>query len=164
VADAASSKAWVMVRKGDLALRDVAKRRLPLTPADVKEVRLMDSPRMRPARDLGRAVDARTLAREVRTKPTIGDFVPELRTDPKTTIPTGVPRSRQREDDNIRPREGVRTPPPESRDRQVGHPTDDRHGASTRATNGSAGGRPTLSGRRTTWTRTATSCAGSSSR
>jgi hypothetical protein len=90
--DASESRAWVFTRRGDMAARDLARRRVDVRPDDIRLLKMMDSTQLRPARDLRTAVDAHAA---VRTKPTMGDFVPELRSAPLSTIPShlaGQPR------------------------------------------------------------------------
>jgi hypothetical protein len=86
------SSAWTFARRSDIAARDIAKRRVAVTPAEVSQLRVAESPRMRPSRDL-RSMEAPNRA-VVRTRPSPGDTVPELRTDPYTTIPFPVRRER----------------------------------------------------------------------
>jgi hypothetical protein len=118
VADFADSKAWIVARRADLTVRDVAKRRIDTTPAQLRDIRILESPRLRPTRDL-RTAEVHTMTRAVKTKPTVGDFVPELRTNPATTIPRPMPpprRDREREDvsprggreESIRPQPAIR--------------------------------------------------------
>jgi hypothetical protein len=86
--DVASSRAWQVVRKVDLASRDLARARVQATPSDIKDVRVLETARQRPVRDFRVAdVEVGSLVREGKSKPTIGDFVPELRHDPRTVIP-----------------------------------------------------------------------------
>jgi hypothetical protein len=85
---------WVYARRNDLGTRDLARRRLDSPPADLREVRTLEPGRTRLTRDL-RVVDGdHAVPRAVRTRPTIGDSVPELRNDPATTIPFPAARRR----------------------------------------------------------------------
>jgi hypothetical protein len=128
--DASGSDAWVVARKADMTSRDVGRRRVAVPLTELREVRVMESPRLRPTRDFARVVDTpgpqvpmARRAEAVKTKPTIGDVVPELRYDNKTTIRPPIPRSKRRSEQ-----------PPEEREalgigsyREAGgHPTDRR--------------------------------------
>jgi FecR protein len=94
-----SSTPWVYARRGDLATRDLARRRLEAPPSDVHDVRVLEPGRAQLTRELRVAEGA--VPRNVSTKPSIGDTVPELRHDPTTTIPfPAVRRAREREERN----------------------------------------------------------------
>lgn len=72
-----------------------------LGPDAVRQVRPLDSPNLRLSRDL-RVERGAPVSRTIRTRPTPGDTVPELRGDPLTTIPRPLyaaarARSRERE-------------------------------------------------------------------
>jgi len=110
---------WTYARRVDLSAHDLARRI-----ADARdvghEVRPLEGPHARLRRDLTAAVDRtaavvertavagdrvavprtdrETAPRRVRTRPTPGDTVPELRSDPMTTIPFPVARRRPRDD------------------------------------------------------------------
>jgi hypothetical protein len=86
---------WSFVRRGELGARDLTRRRVER--ADDAAIRLVDSPLARPTRD-GREFrvvegGGRMVPRAVRTRPTPGDTVPELRADRTTTIPVPRPRT-----------------------------------------------------------------------
>ncbi len=133
--------AWLYTRKGDMGLREVARRRVEVRPAEVQALRVAESPRSRPSRDLQRLADAPVnpsregaLPRTVNIKPTIGDTVPELRSDPSITIPSLLPRRSVRDRDvhfdrtrdaNDRP-EGARSDPARDGAAEGHHPTDSR--------------------------------------
>jgi hypothetical protein len=98
-----SSGAWVYAQRDQMGARFAARRPVAAGVA-TQEVRAIEAPLSRPSRDL-RTVEAgvarpafRGTARAgsgapvVRTKPTIGDTVPELRSDNSTTIPAPVVR------------------------------------------------------------------------
>lgn len=93
-----ASDAWTFVRKGDLAARDLARHRVAVRAEDLRNIRVIDSPRARLTREL-KVADAAPAPRNIMTKPTLGDNVPELRSDPATTIPLPVPRRKAREED-----------------------------------------------------------------
>jgi hypothetical protein len=98
--------AWNFVRRGDLGARDLSRRRIDPAAVSLQQVRLVESARARPTRDLRgfSVVDPGTAAavpRGVRTRPTPGDTVPELQVDRQTTIPSTV-RPRPREVQGIR--------------------------------------------------------------
>ena len=88
---------WIYARHGDLTARDLSRRRVQnVDPADLARVRIAP-PRARLTKDL-RVVEAPVAPatpRTVRTKPTPGDTVPELRGDNQTTIPFPVARRRR---------------------------------------------------------------------
>jgi hypothetical protein len=86
---------WTFARREHLGSRDRAHRQLggSGTPSG-GALQVLDPARTRLGRD-DRPVDAsHAVQRSVRTRPTIGDTVPELRTDPMTTIPAPVARRR----------------------------------------------------------------------
>jgi len=95
---------WNYARRSDIESRDLARRRVGATPAVTRELRIADSPRARPTRDFRRVADVeaaapRSTPRNINIKPTVGDYVPELHSDPATTIPVfarrpGVSRER----------------------------------------------------------------------
>ena len=97
---------WIYARKADIGARDLPRRRLEMRPSEVQNARVAESPNARPSRDFTRVSEAPAIPREravphgVNLKPTIGDTVPELRTDPTTTIPVPAPRRRLREGDD----------------------------------------------------------------
>lgn len=90
---------WNYSRRGDMEARDHARPRVQPTGEMTRAMRVIDNPHARPTRDLGsvRSGDA-AVPRHVRTKPTPGDTVPELRADPLTTIPFPVARRKPREE------------------------------------------------------------------
>ncbi len=151
---------WIYTRKGDLPMRDVARRRVDPRIAEVQALRVAESPRSRPSRDLQRLADGPAapgrdgaVPRAVNIKPTIGDTVPELRADPSIMIPAPV-RHGVRHDDrydrgrdvNDRP-ESARTDRPSDvsrereratgagagSDRPTPPPTEGRHPTDTRS-------------------------------
>jgi hypothetical protein len=82
-----SGKGWIFSRRGDLnVLRERGKWRLDATPAQI-QAKVFDSPQVRPTRDLRNVAETHGVIREGKTKPVIGDWVPELRSNPATTIP-----------------------------------------------------------------------------
>lgn len=117
---------WTYARRGDLNSRDLARRRVDrIDPTVARELRVIDNPHQRLTRDFSIAAprpaaqvqggategDARAMPRQraVRTKPTIGDTVPELRADPMTTIPFPIARRKPRTEE-AEPKEGEATP------------------------------------------------------
>ena len=94
----AAGGSWVYARHGDLTARDLSRRRVHVDTADLAQVRVLASPRARLSKDL-QVVEApvtkASAPRTVRTKPTPGDTVPELRTDNQTTIPAPIARRRR---------------------------------------------------------------------
>ena len=93
----AGNGSWVYARNGDLTARDLSRRHVQVDPAELAQVRVLASPRARLSKDL-RVVEApfnpAAPARAVRTKPTPGDTVPELRTDNQTLPPPPMARRR----------------------------------------------------------------------
>jgi hypothetical protein len=112
----ADRSAWTYLRRTDMGQRDVARRRVNGLPAGMTQTHASPVARQRLSRDL-RVVDAldngarpsgagaeRAVPRNVRTRPGMGDTVPELRGDNLTTIPHPTARrryesEREREDD-----------------------------------------------------------------
>lgn len=126
----AATSPWTYVRRGDLNARDVGRRRVEAGADVAREVRVVESPRARLTRDM-QVSEERAVPRNVRTRPGVGDTVPELRSDPMVTIPAPVPRTRyeserEREAERRRPspspRYEERATVPASRP----HPTDVR--------------------------------------
>jgi hypothetical protein len=90
---------WVYLRRGDLAAHDLGRRRVQLDGASVAQVRMLDQVQARLTRDVSvgtvpAGAVARPVPRNVASRPTIGDTVPELRPDPMTTIPVVRRRGR----------------------------------------------------------------------
>lgn len=87
--------AWVYSERGQMSVGFAGRRPVAAATA-VRDVRLIDAPHSRPTRDLRsvETVGTKPSFRAVRTKPTIGDTVPELRSDNSTTIPAPVVRRR----------------------------------------------------------------------
>jgi hypothetical protein len=93
---------WSYVRRADLGARDVARRRVDAARVDPSEVRVAESARVRPTRDLKLAETPAATPRNVHIRPSPADTVPEMRTDPQTVIP--VPLARRRRDVERPPR------------------------------------------------------------
>jgi uncharacterized protein DUF6600/FecR-like protein len=89
---AAASSPWTYVRRADLGTSDVARRRVEPAAVPLAQMRTVDMARARILRD--GTVGAGAVPRNVRTKPGVGDTVPELRTDNMTAIPLPVARTR----------------------------------------------------------------------
>ena len=95
---------WTYVRRGDIGQRDLAHRRVAASEVPAGELRVAPVGHGRLTRDL-RIVQGEkgqpdsAVPRNVRTKPTIGDTVPELRTDPMTTIRRPIPRTHREPDE-----------------------------------------------------------------
>jgi hypothetical protein len=91
---------WSFVRRGDMGARDLSRRRVDSRGVDLGQVRVVDSPRARPSRDLRefgvRTGGGRAVPRGARIGPTPGDTVPDLRID-RLTLPLGAdPQYRER--------------------------------------------------------------------
>jgi hypothetical protein len=90
---------WIYLRRGDVTARDISRRRVQLDAGAVQRVKMLETVQSRLTRDLNVA-DAPAAGavprgtRNVSTRPTIGDTVPELRNDPMTTIPVVRRRGR----------------------------------------------------------------------
>jgi hypothetical protein len=93
---------WSYVRRADLGARDVARRRVDAARVDPSEVRVAESARVRPTRDLKLVETPAAAPRNVHIRPSPADTVPEMRTDPQTVIP--APMARRRRDVERPPR------------------------------------------------------------
>ena len=93
--DVARGPEWNYARRGDLTNRDLSRRRLDPGAVEMGALRVAESPHGRPTRDLRGLETAPARARTGRERPGPRDTVPELRTDPYTTIP--VPQARRRD-------------------------------------------------------------------
>ena len=105
----AASNPWTFVRPGDLGARDLSRRRVDAAVDLTRDVRVVDSPRVRLTRDIQLSDSERAVPRTLRTKPGPGDTVPELRSSPLATIPAPMPRQqyeaeRERQAERRRPR------------------------------------------------------------
>jgi hypothetical protein len=87
------ASAWTFVRHRELASRDLARRRLEPTSTLLGSTRILESATASLTRDLRVTHVERAVPRNIRTKPSPGDTVPELRTDPMTTIPHAIRRN-----------------------------------------------------------------------
>jgi hypothetical protein len=99
---------WTYVRHGDLSARDLAHRRMEGGEPETAGLRIVDAARAHLDRELRIAEGQAAVPRNIKTRPTPGDTVPELRADPLTTIPFPTPkRRRPREDEPVKsePRE-----------------------------------------------------------
>jgi uncharacterized protein DUF6600/FecR-like protein len=95
----AGSGAWVYARNGDMTARDLPRRRVQqIDPGELAQVRVVASPRARLTKDLHVVegpLAASGAVRSVRTKPTPGDTVPELREGNQALIPPAAVRRRR---------------------------------------------------------------------
>lgn len=99
----ASASPWVYVRRAEIGSRELARRRFDGGAELARQVRVLETPSARLTRDVEAVQGERAMPRTVRTKPTIGDTVPELRSDPTITIPFPTARRRPREPEEERP-------------------------------------------------------------
>jgi hypothetical protein len=89
-----SRSAWSFVRRHDLGNRDVARRRVD-DDALGRDLRIAESPRLRPTRDVRELREADVAVRRpVRTRFGPGDTVPELQRDNQTQLGSGPRRGR----------------------------------------------------------------------
>jgi len=126
--DVSTSRAWVTARRSDLTAVDLSKRAVARPPAELGAMRVLESAQLRPLRDF-RVADVHALSSavprgEASRKPGIGDVVPELRYDNKTTIPQAYPRRHERQDGD-RSNDRQDTPGVQAMPR-LEHPTDTR--------------------------------------
>jgi hypothetical protein len=84
----------VYAREADLGAPDVARRRVSLAEHETRRQRVVESPERGYVDRNLRVVEGRPAPRHVSTRPTPGDTVDELRTDPATTIPFPTARRR----------------------------------------------------------------------
>jgi hypothetical protein len=84
---------WTFVRRGDLGARDLARRRVESNAVPIGLMRVVEQGRARVTRE-GTIAEGGAVPRNIRTRPGVGDTVPELRTDNMTTIPFPVARTR----------------------------------------------------------------------
>ncbi len=106
----AAPSSWIYARKSDVRAPDLTRRRVSLGSAEVRALRT--SPHARPTRDLQRVVEGTgALPRNINVKPTIGDFVPELGTDNRVTIPVRAPARSIRERQDVNWERGPSTAP-----------------------------------------------------
>ena len=136
---AGGGEAWAYVRRADFGSTDLFRKIASAVPAG-HEVHTIEQVHARPARDLVKVEGGGTRAegggagtspvaapRNVRTRFGPADTVPELRTDPATTIPFPVARRRHRdaEEDGTRPAPALRAAPDPATPRaDTTHPTD----------------------------------------
>src|SRR6185436_13566937 len=100
----ASSSPWNYTRRGDLTARDLPRRRVQLGDSDRQGQRVVENGYVDRS---GRLVDgAHAQPRNVNVRPTPGDTIQQLRSDPMTTIPFPVARRRYPSEDERREREG----------------------------------------------------------
>ncbi|HEY2942318.1 MAG TPA: DUF6600 domain-containing protein [Vicinamibacteria bacterium] len=104
----AGTNPWTFVRRADIAARDLSRRRVDAAVDLTRDVRVVDSPRVRLTREVQLSETDRAVPRTIRTRPGPGDTVPELRSDPAVTIPAPFPRQqyqseRERQAERRRP-------------------------------------------------------------
>ncbi len=122
--------AWTFVRRNEMAARDLARRRVEVGADVVRELRVAETPRIRPTRDVRELREADlAVPRAVRVKPSPGDSVRELQRDNQTQVGVGplTPSGRRRGGDDSRNRErDSATARPEAAPSERRHPTDVR--------------------------------------
>ena len=93
---------WTYLRRGDIGARDLSRRRVELDGRSIQQVRMVESAHGRLTRDLAVTEApinmARAVPRNGSTRPGISDTVPEMRSDPMTTIPVVRRRGRSIDD------------------------------------------------------------------
>ena len=119
---AAAVNPWAFVRRADMGARDLSRRRVDGAVDLTRDVRVVDSSRVRLTREMQLSEAERAVPRSIRTKPGPGDTIPQLRSDPRYTIPAPLPRQqyeseREREAERRRPspRNEERVPAPAER-------------------------------------------------
>ena len=105
---AAAVNPWAFVRRADMGARDLSRRRVDGAVDLARDVRVVDSSRVRLTREMQLSEAERALPRSIRTKPGPGDTIPQLRSDPRYTIPAPLPRQqyeseRERDAERRRP-------------------------------------------------------------
>lgn len=93
---------WAFVKQNELATRDLARRRFEPTTSHLAGARILEPQSISLTRDLRMTESDRAIPRSIRTKPGPGDTVPELRSDPMTTIPRAQPRRRYESEEERR--------------------------------------------------------------
>jgi hypothetical protein len=96
--------AWNYTRRAELGTQDVARRRVTVPEADVQALRVVEHG-YHVDRTVHAAAGDRAVPR-VQVRPTAGDTIYELRSDPATTIPFPTPRHHYASEDERREREG----------------------------------------------------------
>ncbi len=115
--------AWTFVRRNEMGARDLARRRVEVGADVVRELRVAESPRIRPTRDLRELREADVaVPRTVRVRPSPGDSVRELQRDNQTQVGVGplTPSGRRRGRDDSRNTERESTA--DGRERPVARP------------------------------------------
>jgi hypothetical protein len=122
--------AWTFVRRSEMGARDLARRRVEVGADVMRELRVAETPRLRPTRDVRELREADVaVPRTVRVRPSPGDSVLELQRDNQTQVGVGplTPSARRRNRDDSRNSErdsaGSR---PDSTQSAPRHPTDAR--------------------------------------
>jgi hypothetical protein len=87
IGESGRGSAWTFARRGDLAARDLARRRVEATAVELSTMRVAETARARPTRDLRSMETSVVTRRSVNERPGPRDTVPEMRTDPNITIP-----------------------------------------------------------------------------
>jgi hypothetical protein len=105
---AAAVNPWAFVRRADMGARDMSRRRVDGSVDLTRDVRMVDSSRIRLTREMQLGEVERAVPRNIRTKPGPGDTIPQLRSDPRYTIPAPLPRQqyeseRERDAERRRP-------------------------------------------------------------
>jgi FecR protein len=90
---------WIYLRRGDIGARDLTRRRVQLDSAAVQQVRVVEAARTRLSRDLAvterpTGAVARAVPRNTSSRPGMSDTVPEMRSDPMSSIPVVRRRGR----------------------------------------------------------------------
>jgi uncharacterized protein DUF6600/FecR-like protein len=93
---------WTYLRRGDMGARDLSRRRVQLDGRSIQQVRMVESAHGRLTRDFAVTETpisvARAVPRNGSTRPGMSDTVPEMRSDPMTTIPVARRRGRSIDD------------------------------------------------------------------
>lgn len=118
---------WTYARRTDMAARDLARRRVDLSEQQTRSLRIVEPKSGHVDRSL-RVVEGAQhrgeseVPRNVQVRPTPGDTIPELRSDPATTIPFPMVRRKYPSEEERRER-GARERPQTPRPRLGETPT-----------------------------------------
>ena len=110
-----SGSPWTYARRTDMAARDVSRRRVDLSEQETQSLRVVEPKSGHVDRSVRVVEGAQprgesAAPRNVQIRPTPGDTIPELRSDPATTIPFPMVRRKYPSEDERREREAKERP------------------------------------------------------